>query len=366
VYRKNSVKWKIKLAIMDIFVAGIFLLTFAFFHHVLPSLNIKPVEKPSVQLSEMVQPETVAPSEPEPIPEIPESVPTETEQADQTDPETETEPELEAEPVVDNRTEWQKKFEEHFSDEVIITDNSYKSPNVSIDIKTYKADFGNGLVTYYVADIYVGSIDNFVTYTAHNRMLYFDTQDPMEMHEESQAILSMTGDFMTYQKSGLLIRNGEIYDDSYTYCDICVLYPDGTMETYLKNGYDLNAIMERNPLQVWNFGPMLLDENGEVLEKFNSSTTVMQINPRSAVGYYEPGHYCFVVVDGRQDGHSVGMFMDELAGVFEALGCTAAYNLDGGGSALMMFGESHYSHMSNGADRNLGDILVIRESEVVE
>jgi exopolysaccharide biosynthesis protein len=36
-------------------------------------------------------------------------------------------------------------------------------------------------------------------------------------------------------------------------------------------------------------------------------------NPRSAIGYYEPGHYCFIVVDGRQNGYSDGMTLDELA-----------------------------------------------------
>jgi len=39
-----------------------------------------------------------------------------------------------------------------------------------------------------------------------------------------------------------------------------------------------------------------------------------------------------------------------------------AYNLDGGGSAVMVFNHERYSKQSNGADRELGDILVIRES----
>ena len=60
------------------------------------------------------------------------------------------------------------------------------------------------------------------------------------------------------------------------------------------------------------------------------------------------------------------MLMHELSQVFEELGCTSAYNLDGGGSALMMFNHERYSQQSNGADRNLGDILIIRETEAAK
>ena len=83
-------------------------------------------------------------------------------------------------------------------------------------------------------------------------------------------------------------------------------------------------------------------------------------HPRSAVGYFEPGHYCFIVVDGRQD-HSHGLTISELAKVFEELGCKAAYNLDGGATAVMLFNNEIFSHPSNGG-RNVGDILFIAES----
>jgi hypothetical protein len=113
---------------------------------------------------------------------------------------------------------------------------------------------------------------------------------------------------------------------------------------------------------VWSFGPPLLDENGNTMKSYNVSTAVSFPNPRSAIGYYEPGHCCFVLVDGRQDGYSKGMTIPELAQVFQDLGCKAAYNLDGGGSAVMMFDHKTYSKQSNGADRKLGDLLVIRDS----
>ena len=68
-----------------------------------------------------------------------------------------------------------------------------------------------------------------------------------------------------------------------------------------------------------------------------------------------------MVVDGRQPGYSDGMLMWELAYIFEGLGCRCAYILDGGGTAVMIFDHERYSQQSNGADRQIGDIVLIAE-----
>mgnify|MGYP003295520463 CR=1 FL=1 len=178
--------------------------------------------------------------------------------------------------------------------------------------------------------------------------------------DAANAILSICGDFLTYQKSGLLIRNGEVYVSDRNY-SICALYPDGTMETYEKDTYVIEDILAREPVHVWSFGPSLLDENGKAFEQFQLSNAIAGRHPRGAVGYYEPGHYCFVLVDGRQEGYSYGMSIQNLAKVFEELGCKVAYNLDGGRSAVMTFGQKFYNRpYLNG--RNLGDVLYIAES----
>ena len=111
---------------------------------------------------------------------------------------------------------------------------------------------------------------------------------------------------------------------------------------------------------MWKFGPKLLDADGVPMTTFNTSSPIKWENPRSAIGYYEPGHYCFVVVDGRQDGYSRGLKIEELAKLFADLGCKAAYNLDGGASAVMTFNDAIYSRPSNGG-RALGDALLIKE-----
>ena len=87
---------------------------------------------------------------------------------------------------------------------------------------------------------------------------------------------------------------------------------------------------------------------------------VSDVNPRTGIGYYEPGHYCFVVVDGRQGGYSAGMRIERFAQLFADLGCKAAYNLDGGQSSVMTFRQSFVNRPYLGG-RDSGDILLIRE-----
>ena len=328
-----------KVALIDILVGGIFILAFAMFHHVIPAItSAKEREEAMLHATE---PAIVATQPPAPT-EAPVEMVTEAP----------TEP--------DTRTEWQKKFEEHFSDEIILTENSYKSPNVSITLETFTYGEGNSKQTYHVADIYIASIDNFSTYYAGSGGSYA-SMFVEDMSVASNALIAMCGDYLTLQRSGFLMRNGTIFYETSNDDSICALFPDGTIETYEGNEYTIEDIKNRGAIQVWSFGPTLLDENGQVRTKYKMDKVLSYHNPRSAIGYYEPGHYCFVVADGRQKGYAKGLTIPELAQIFVDLGCTKAYNLDGGGSAVMAFNHKAYSKQSNDG-RDLGDILLIRET----
>lgn len=319
------------LAFLDVLLVGVILLVFAFFHHAYPAMVTK-----YEQAQALVNPSAVGEAPTitiEPIVEVP------------------TEP--------DGRTAWQIQYEDKFTDEVVRTDHSYTSPEVSITIDTVVTEETGRKVTYYVADIYVASMNNFMTYTAHGEMRYYGMQDGEAMAAEANAILAISGDYYCNQKHGFSMRNGQTYVADMNN-NICVLYSDGTMATYQRGSYDIADILAKEPLQVWSFGPVLLDANGKAMESYEVSKGIQGRHPRCAIGYYEPGHYCFVVVDGRQN-HSAGMEIAELARVFEKLGCKAAYNLDGGATAVMMFHQKRFSKPSNGG-RELGDILMITES----
>ena len=262
----------------------------------------------------------------------------------------------------ETKTPWQQRFAEHFSDTVESTDHSYRSPTLSVEISTHSITLRGYPQVWYVADIYLSRIESFRTWAAEGSFTTL-TRAPMEqLSAETGAVLSTNGDYCGAQAyGGFYVRNGQVFSTEPTGCDICVLYADGTMETYAAWDYSVEDILARSPWQVWKFGPRLLDEEGRALERFQVSEAIYGCNPRSAIGYYEPGHYCLVVADGRDEDWALGLSLPDFAKIFEELGCRCAYNLDGGASAVMAFQGRLYSRQS--APREIGDILLIREAE---
>ena len=321
------------------------LLVFAFFHHVRPRMVKVPEKNPSPT------PAAVQTPEPTPAAEITPK-PIETEQPPE---------ESEVPEVIDNRTEWQKKFADKFTEETVSTDTSYSSPNISVTLESYAEEVNGRWQTWYVADIYVASIDCLRTYFAQDTYIPGGclAESMSSMCAATGAILATSGDYCNNQTFGLLVRNGEVIHSEPITADICVLYADGTVETLSPDEYQPEEILARNPWQSWKFGPKLLDSDGHAMTEFNTGLAIkIEAAPRCGFGYYEPGHYCLVVNDGRQS-HSTGFVLDEFARIFEELGCTAAYNLDGGATAVMAFNGRNVSKPS--ANRDPGDIFYVVE-----
>jgi exopolysaccharide biosynthesis protein len=92
-------------------------------------------------------------------------------------------------------------------------------------------------------------------------------------------------------------------------------------------------------------------------------------NPRSGVGMIEPGHYIFIVVDGREPAVSIGMNFTDFAQLFLQYGCKVAFNFDGGQSASMCFMGKQLNVMHVQEDgfvqRRMPDVFAIGTSELV-
>ncbi|MBR5948848.1 MAG: phosphodiester glycosidase family protein [Clostridia bacterium] len=189
------------------------------------------------------------------------------------------------------------KYADKFtSGEIIYTDTVYRSSNVCIEISEHAVKVEYVPVHYFVADIYIQDITSLrcaVSESGNNKDRVED------LANQNGGIVATNGDYFLFHSSGLAIRNGQLLRDRlHPDQDVCVLYQDGTMETYLKGQVNLESIYSRAPYHAWSFGPRLL-ENGQPMTQFN--TSVETWNPRCAIGYYEPGHYCLVLVDGRQE-----------------------------------------------------------------
>jgi exopolysaccharide biosynthesis protein len=245
--------------------------------------------------------------------------------------------------------------------EPVKTETTYASENVSIRIERIEdpEGFPKPMVCF-VADIYIEDITSLrsawsrdtLSASANNPM------DVLELMAREDALLMINGDYISKWNFGCVVTNGVVARqvDNPRY-DACVLLRDGTMLTLDGNKTSSEQILAMDPWQAWCFGPALLDENGKAKDTFNSSLT--DANPRTALGYYAPGHYCFVVVDGRWLDYSYGMTLQKLSRFMASLGCAAAYNLDGGSSSVMAFDGRRVSNPP--FFRNIPDVIYICE-----
>lgn len=255
--------------------------------------------------------------------------------------------------------DWHKKFADKFTDQVVSTDTTYTSPNLSIELtyhsyNTNKLDhtqngqherYGSN-ISYVLADIYVGDITCLQTCFAQNTYGVGYSEKLSEMSARMQSVLAVNGDSYSnsrHKDNGTIIRNGVIYRTQPTDMETCVLNWDGTMKIYSPQELNVQQLIDSGAYQSWIFGPSLLDSNGKANTNFRTWSYITESHPRTAIGYYEPGHYCLLVVDGRQQS-SRGMFLDEMANLFEQLGCKAAYNLDGGHCSFMTMGNQIVNH----------------------
>lgn len=249
-----------------------------------------------------------------------------------------------------------EKFAEHYTNEVVVTENSYSSPDVSITV-TEETTAG-GRITYYLADIYIRDITTFRSAIAQNTYGSGYRDSIEDMAALNNAMIAINGDYYGNTNEGVVIRNGVIYRANPTNCDICVLYYDGSMRVMPGSAFTIEDAIADGAWQAWTFGPALLDTDGSVLTNFSSTSRIISANPRTAIGYYEPGHYCMVVVDGR--GESAGITLPQLSQLFSDLGCKAAYNLDGGNSSIMVW-QDEIINQPSGGGRESSDALLITE-----
>lgn len=260
------------------------------------------------------------------------------------------------------------KFADKFVEgDPVITDTSYQSSRVAIFL-THVVDDSKTIAdhtfNYFLADVYLQSMEDLCSAPAKSWDKKWDSgQDWLKnIAKSNNAIFAVSGDFTLTRKQGLVTRNGEIlravHDPNY---DVGVIYRDGHMETFTAQNTPVEELIaDPNVWQILGFGPELLDENGQVKTSFNDPKSVSPANIRNAVGYCEPGHFCFVYVPPykvRKD--RTCLDMESLSKLMYSLGCVRAYNLDGGGTADMYFNGKLVSEKGMGQTRRNHDIYYI-------
>lgn len=325
------------LACIDIVITGLCLLVFAYFDHVhlktITKVTYMPLTSASVPASGNP---VITNSNP------PENVITEQSPA----------------PILN--ADFSERFAGMFLPEgqVNRTADSYQSHNVNISMRKVREDDTDE--TYYIADIYIRSMNCLRTLFAKDT---YGTayESVVSMSKRSNAIVAINSDYYCLGNAGIVIRNGVLYRDVWEPGEeVLVIFGDGTMKVYYNESeFDADTVMAQGAWQAFSFGPAFLDGDGQLRTSGYERTNH---DPRTVIGMVEPGHYMFIVVDGRQTGYSVGMTYTETARLCQSLGLMTAYNLDGGQTSQMTFLDAMFNKPYKDG-RTTCDIVYIADIE---
>lgn len=155
-----------------------------------------------------------------------------------------------------------------------------------------------------------------------------------------RVVAMINGDFWD---TGLLVprgpihHNGVVINKDFNYAEkvpqqalsYIAVRNDGTMLIDFKDSYPENKASLK---EVTGSGVVLVKDGG--IPTIKSTWTAL--DPRTAIGYTDRNIVYLLVADGRQDGFSNGLTYADMSSIFVSLGCSAAANLDGGGSAQIL------------------------------
>lgn len=222
----------------------------------------------------------------------------------------------------------------------------------------------DGIYSVYIADVTVSDVSFLRAGLANGVFGRNIKETTSDIAKENNAIFAINGDFYGFRDSGPVIRNGVLYRSNKRSGsnDVLAVYNDGSFVTMKEENVDAQNLLDSGVLQLFSFGPTLVD-NGQISVSANQEVEQsMNSNPRTAIGMISPLHYVFVVSDGRTS-ESAGLSLAQLAAVMHDAGCQCAYNLDGGGSSTMWFmGDVVNNPTTNGnsiSERKVSDIVYI-------
>jgi len=200
---------------------------------------------------------------------------------------------------------------------------------------------------------------------------------PYKIARKYQTVLAVNCDFAHLRiqqnaRPGFLMREGQVERDRtwkknskhFPNLDTLAIFPDGDMRVFWSGEKSREDYVEMGAVDVLAFGPYLIrdGEMNPAVKRYGASHA-----QRTGVGMMEKGHYAAVMIEGRHKG-SRGASVAELAAIMRDMGCTVAFNLDGGQSSAMIFMGKQLSFIPNKYGRNASarkaaEILGIGTSE---
>lgn len=248
----------------------------------------------------------------------------------------------------------------------VVTATSYTSGSVDLTISTVVTGSGSATVTYFVADLTLTDATLLRSAFADDSFGENIVENTSDIAKANDAIFAVNGDYYGFRDTGIVIRNGIAFRDAGARTGLA-FYRDGSVKVYDETTVRADQLVADGVWNTLSFGPALLIdgqipdgiEDVEVDTNFGNHS-IQGEQPRTGVGVIDTDHLVLVVVDGRSTGYSAGVTMPGFAEIFQSLGATVAYNIDGGGSSTMYFnGDLVNNPLGKGEERGTSDILYI-------
>lgn len=223
------------------------------------------------------------------------------------------------------------------------TADGYTDDSITVKLETIE---GEGVV-WRVARIDIKDASQLRTGIAGAKVTSSKTSLVSSMAAKYNAVIAISGDYYANDpaKTSFEYRMGQkIRNKSNKVKDILIIDENGDFHTFIKSDKEKMEAFNASGHEIVNaftFGPALVSEGALVTCDTGYGYNPNGKEPRMAIGQMGPLSYALVLAEGRNK-DSEGVTHQELADFMFDLGCLEAFNLDGGNTATMVFGDGYY------------------------
>ena len=245
----------------------------------------------------------------------------------------------------------------------LFTEDGYEDETISVKLEQQEMDDGTKM---HVASIRIADASQLRTGVANpEKVGSTKTKTVRTMAKSYNAVISLNGDNYADDpvKTSFEYRmTQKIRSKGNKLKDILIIDDQGDFHLFVKS-QGIKEFPEelkkqgRKLVNAFTFGPALV-KDGEMLELdkdygYNPGGR----EPRAAIGQTGPLSYVMVIIEAKDRSGKSGFSQQKLAEFMHGIGCIQAFNLDGGNSAEMVFGDRVIKGMPGGDERTLSDII---------
>ena len=249
------------------------------------------------------------------------------------------------------------------------TENGYEDESIRVKMEHREMEDGTKM---HIAYVQIADASQLRTGVANpEKVGSSKTSSVSALAKKYNAVIAVNGDNYVDNptKTSFEYRmTQKIRSKTNRYKDILVIDDQGDFHLFVKSKgikefpNELKQ-MGRKLVNAFTFGPALVidGELMEIDEEYGYNPHGRE--PRTAIGQMGRLSYVLVVIEAKNRTGSSGFSQTKLGEFMHELGCRQAFNLDGGNSAEMIFGEQTMKGMPGGDERQLSDIIYFASTE---